>query len=644
MLNHWLKTQAAAQAKRCNLNQALWAGRMLQYFSYRLRFFGLNTLLIFLVHVAEYLLLWQHIGHKHLIEIFAARSLSLLIQSGYWGYLESLRAQSRNLQRKGQLQMLGSVLNAWLSVNSIIAVGITLLFSGCFYQLTQTNNHHDPVLLILYGGIIAFELAASLITQTLHSGIYGVRRVYRPFWSIGAANFITLISVLTFWPLIHLYALPIAFALRSTFSLAFSWFFSQKTYHLMQLGALRWCPIGKARTDWQKSLGYQTIKNIFAAICMQLDGALLTLLLAWSYFHPHDYPWFFAIYLLSPLLTGCHNWPRLFYFDLMRLNTLAFSRMLHRLEHNLLVLALPISLGLTLVAGLSNFFILKLSIDSLLSMLIFLCLRSLAAQQQMRAFCRQKNAAIVTSGIAFSLIVFVMLNLTHNLSELFLGLASAQLVMLLMLHFYTRNQSSSASTHHSLYELLFQTASCRDRYYALQLTPRQQHYQKKLIKHLQQYSTANIYPLNEKVLIAVTEQTIPTETWVQNSQGLIQKIHSYTSAKQLLDAQINLPQKALQSKNDLLQYFYKNFPHGYSIYCNSSEQLPHQLAYAFSAALSRHIACPLQTPQFRREQAACLYDHNGIHQVFYIPKQDYHRAKIKHWQKTLLAFHLKETE
>src|SRR3990167_7149101 len=61
------------------------------YIYYRLRYFLLNTVLVFAIHALEFLLIFDFFDPAHASVLFLLRSLSLLIQSGWWGVLETLR-------------------------------------------------------------------------------------------------------------------------------------------------------------------------------------------------------------------------------------------------------------------------------------------------------------------------------------------------------------------------------------------------------------------------------------------------------------------------------------------------------------------------------------------------------------------------
>lgn len=402
----WLAAQAARLQRVPSLEDALLGTRPLGYVAYRLRYVYLRALLRCAFRVLEIALFTTYFSFEILGPVLVLRSAMLLADSLYWGALETLRQDVRHWASRAELPRATPAIRAWLALACVLgssALGLATLWIALHpLWATPATDFELPT----FAGIDvidAFILGCTLrwaldtFSKTYHSGVYGVRRVYRPLASLVLADVADFVAFAALFVLLGPWCAGPGLLLVGVLRTWLSYRFTHRVYAQLKIS------VGNPRHWFRSLLRRQTrrdrvptehgtvlrrsVTTALANAVAQVDAWLIlgllsapaseggTLLLA-ALFH-----------VLSPLLSTAQAWVRLFYFDFKRLEAWGSPFLLARFEALLARVAwlsvLPVS-ALTFALMLAFWRGPALALALLLSCLS--CVRSWLALRHMRAY------------------------------------------------------------------------------------------------------------------------------------------------------------------------------------------------------------------------------------------------------------------
>src|SRR5215207_7767582 len=101
-LDRWLRRQAAREQRVVVLEEGLLGDRRWRYSAYRLRYFFLSYLVQAALHAVTVLFLFGHLDWGNFRLVIVATAASAFVAAFWWGALEALRGQVRDLHRSGK--------------------------------------------------------------------------------------------------------------------------------------------------------------------------------------------------------------------------------------------------------------------------------------------------------------------------------------------------------------------------------------------------------------------------------------------------------------------------------------------------------------------------------------------------------------
>jgi hypothetical protein len=402
----WLAAQAARLHRVPSLEDALLGSRPLRYVAYRLRYVYFRALLRCAFRVLEIALFASYFSFEIMGPVLVLRSAMLLADSLYWGALETLRQDVRHWASRAELPRATPAIRAWLAfacVLSMSALGLATLWIVLHpVQATSATDFDLP----MFAGIDvidAFILGCTLrwgldtFSKTYHSGVYGVRRVYRPLSSLVLADVADFVVFAALFVLLGPWCAGPALLLVGVLRTWLSYRFTHRVYAQLKL------TVGDPR-HWFRSLfrrrttrergptEHQTVlaRSVATALAnavAQVDAWLILGLLSAPASEEGTLLLAALFHVLSPLLSTAQAWARLFYFDFKRLEAWGSPFLLGRFEALLARVAwlsvLPVS-ALTFALMLAFWRGPALLLALLLSCLS--CVRAWLALRHMRAY------------------------------------------------------------------------------------------------------------------------------------------------------------------------------------------------------------------------------------------------------------------
>jgi hypothetical protein len=178
-LQGWLRRERDRSDRRPALEEALLGGRFWRYATYRLRYFLACYCLDAAAHAAIVLLLYRTFRHSFSV-IFVVYAGVYIAESFWWGALEAMRGRIRMLFRVGRPYVLPHEIGRWLSLAVQLAILTCIGVAGWVVWLMASRGRLTST--EAYLAVILLSFALQLPIRCYHSGVYALRRVYRPPW------------------------------------------------------------------------------------------------------------------------------------------------------------------------------------------------------------------------------------------------------------------------------------------------------------------------------------------------------------------------------------------------------------------------------------------------------------------------------
>jgi len=403
-LSRWFDGRAANQRQIPQLEEALIGGRFLRYAAYRLRFFGARYVADTTVHLVRFLFLYAIFRQSQLYAVVLTYAVAASVESFWWGGLEVMRTGVRTLYRKGNPRQIPRLVAGWLCVSGLLAA-MSVVGGAVWIAASVLTQHRGFTPADLYMLSIVAGLAAALVTRCYHSGIYAIRRIYRPFRVVIGVELAGFALTVASWPLLGPWSFPIAVTASTAVSTAVVVLYTRRAYSFL----------GFRPEEWISLTGLVRLRGavrefIFAGLAnavVEMDSLLVVALaIALSGLAS---PLFIVFFAASPTVRAAAGWAKLFYFDLKRLDVRLLGVIRRRFERRLCGLA--VALGV--VAWLVTCAIASLAYRGdlhliYLPLLVFFMARSVLSTVQVAAFSQGAYARVVAGGAILVAALLVM--------------------------------------------------------------------------------------------------------------------------------------------------------------------------------------------------------------------------------------------
>ncbi len=312
----WLRAYRRRLERLPTLEDALLGDGAVRYAAYRLRYVLVRAVLRTSFRLAELGLFASTFPFEILGPVLVARSVLLASGGLWWGALETLRHDVASLSRRGRTAEASQRIAQWLG--AALAVSLLVLAAAGFWVGFGPSPFQSFNVVDVYVLGCALRWGADVLARTYHSGVYGVRRVYRPAWSLLLVDLadIAVLGLCYWW--IGPWGLGVAIGVGGLVRAALSVAFTRRVYRQLKLVA------GRVPT-WMRALlrgkwsPRDSLRFALGNAVAQID-ALLVLALISAPGNPSGALLLAALFfVLSPLQSASFTWARLFYFDFKRL-------------------------------------------------------------------------------------------------------------------------------------------------------------------------------------------------------------------------------------------------------------------------------------------------------------------------------------
>jgi hypothetical protein len=385
-LNDWFQRQAQREERAVFLEEALLGNRFWAYAWYRLRYFFARYVVASLTHALTVLLLYRFFDESEFVAVLVAYAGASIVSSFWWGALEGMRAEVRRLYRRRSPHLIPKTVGRWLSFSlqlTLLAVVGTLLV----VVLVAVDGTLGPA--DLYVVAILLGLSLQFFTRAYHSGIYAIRRIYRPLPAIIGVEVIGLTVALVLVPALGVWALPIG-ALTAVLTVTgLSLYFTSRAYWFLGLSPRPFVSWRSKRLVPRTAL-HDVFGGGFSYALASLDSLLVLVLYSTSPSSAAETGLFALFFLLAPTVRACAEWAQLMYFDYKKLEVQVFRNLRRRFERDVTRLAVVLGLAFAGIAVGVGAIVYRGSIEGLAWALVpFFVAVSLLAAVQMAAFAKR---------------------------------------------------------------------------------------------------------------------------------------------------------------------------------------------------------------------------------------------------------------
>jgi hypothetical protein len=344
-LRCWIAKRARAAARRPSLDHALWSDQAWRYALYRFRFLAIRAPLQTALFSLEIYLFSLVYALEFLWPMLVYRSASALLVGLWWAGLETLRDQVRQAARRGQWNRVRQVIDGWLAISLLFGAAVVTATMGWIRWGPSIGSAFT--VFDAYGLACALRLVLDVIATTYQSGIYALRRIRRPLWSLLIGDLLEFTGFILLWEPLGPWGFALTIAVVGAVRSLISIRFTRHAYVASRIPASNGRRILRPFYRLGRGELISFLQNLWAGATSQLDALVVLVLLR----APADgLPLAVAFHILRPLLSAGHNWTRIFYFDYQKLQSLYPRLFRQRFERFLRAVALLMSLCLSVSA------------------------------------------------------------------------------------------------------------------------------------------------------------------------------------------------------------------------------------------------------------------------------------------------------
>jgi len=345
----WFERQVRREQRAVYLEEALLGNRFWAYSFYRLRYFFVRYVVASLTHAVTVILLYRFFDRRQFLVVLVAYAVASVISSFWWGSLEAMRRDVRRLYRLRMPHLMPKAIGRWLSLSlqlTLLTALCTVLWLALRVVRLGTFGPAD-----LYVAAIGLRLSSQFFTRAYHSGIYAVRRIYRPLPAIIGVEFVGITLAVLLTPLLGVWALPVGALVAMPIVAGLSLYYTHRAYEFMGLSPIPFVTVTHLRLPPRSSLR-DLLGGGFSYALMSIDSLLVLVLFTTERDSVGETGLFALFFLLAPTVRACSEWAQLLYFDLKRLEIRLFRNLKRRFERDVLRLAVVLGLLFSGVAAL----------------------------------------------------------------------------------------------------------------------------------------------------------------------------------------------------------------------------------------------------------------------------------------------------
>lgn len=329
-LERWFEQRHSQLERSPSLDEALLGGGGVHYAWYRLRYVLVRALMRSAFRLAEVTLFASAFSMQVLGPVLLFRSLTLLLGGLFWGGLETLRRDVRELSREGKWPQAARRVEQWLGAAVLLAL---LVQVGCVaWVLWGPSPFASFSVVDAYVLACGLRLGSDLVARTYHSGVYALRRVYRPIWSLFAVDLADILLLFGLWWALGPWSLGVSLACVGMMRATLAWHFTHQSYRGLRLR------VGPP-VAWLRSLrrGHWALRHSLVSAfgnCVAQMDAMVVMALLWAPLGDAEGRVLLGslLHVVAPLLASSVSWSRLFYFDFKRLEGWGSELLLERFE------------------------------------------------------------------------------------------------------------------------------------------------------------------------------------------------------------------------------------------------------------------------------------------------------------------------
>lgn len=397
-INKWLSNKRKSQENFISIQEALLGNSISAYAMYRLRFFSWNMLIVLAIHLVEFTLLSFIFSRYSFISLVFLRAICLLVTGGWWGALEILRTRVRHFHRRRRKDLIRREISCWLTLTALMSLAIFSYAIISFFIALFATSTVTLDLFQAYQLAILMQVACQLLVRTFHSGIYGLRRVARPFFSISITEFIVLLGAIALWPIWGAASLPAALFVSSLAATGLSVFYTTRTYRLQDVFPLHIPNFTEFRTFLWSVPSMEFFFAMIAGMLMSVDGAVIFIMLLDMGQSLDSQNMGILLFLIAPLIRGGIEWAHLFYFDLKRLHLRLLVKFREKFERQLSHLSFVIGIPFWFISSIiALLYAGKSALPLCMLLLPFFLLITIVAYAQLKLFTHARYLDVIVS-------------------------------------------------------------------------------------------------------------------------------------------------------------------------------------------------------------------------------------------------------
>ena len=463
LIDKWFQNSKKKLSGSVFLEEAILDNNIVSYGYYRLRYFIGRLLVLGLIHIVEFLFLINIFEFTVFIYLLALKFIALAIGSFIWGALETLRSEVRDLNNQKKNFLVPQRLSIWFLFGSIwffftLFAGITYLFIDLLILEKNFSLIH------LYLISIIINLSLDFPISIFHSGVYAVRRIFRPFWSLVVGQTITFLGTIILWPHIQQWSFPLMSIVGVLIGRSITVFFVNRLYVYF-----RFYPTSfPSKEDIKRFFRFLNKREFFSAgfasMLMGFEFLIPMTIFVAKFKNVGFEELFVSFFLLKPFFEASSDWCRLFYFDFKKLDLDLFIGIKKRLFMMTVRFSVVITLALWALSVLVLYlFSTNTFISLVLAILPIFIVRSFIGIYQIEAFTSRNYKVVIYSSLLIIVASYIMSLLIKSIDIFLVNLLFILLLSLLFLIFKRRVVSKSiiGNRFPEWLKLLKKTSSCR---------------------------------------------------------------------------------------------------------------------------------------------------------------------------------------
>lgn len=315
-LEAWFNRQAEQQIGSVSLQDALLGNQFRAYAWLRLRYFTLRLGTAAALHALKVAVLYQVFSHSEFITVILIQTALGLVGSFWWGLLELMRGQVRDLYRSERQHRISREIGAWLSLS--IQISLLTVVIGLAWGLWRVwVGGLEFGAAELYLVAVLFGFALSVPSRCYHSGIYAIRRIYRPPLAILTVEAVSFVGILALWPWLGPWSLPVGAIVSNLAATGILVRYTRRSFGFSRLAPSKFMRLKRLRPP-PEVFTTTALKSGLAYVVMNMDSLLVLALLTARSSSSGNPELFIIFFLLGPTIRAGSDWAQLF---LLRLET-----------------------------------------------------------------------------------------------------------------------------------------------------------------------------------------------------------------------------------------------------------------------------------------------------------------------------------